>query len=153
MNTALASLLAAYPRQHPLRWRFALACVERVQHLLENAEVNAQLAVLRGFVDGVCDREMLEQAATRAAHLATRHPGSVSIDGAAHAAVSATHAVAKALAGRVEQAADYAAYAAVYAYAAHAVTDPDAFAGEHAWQRDTWQALVNAGARHPPVWA
>ena len=151
MNPAVASLLTTCPGDHPLRWRFALACVERVQHLIESAEVMEQLAVLQGFVNGICDREMLEQAAIRAAHLARRHPGSVSIDGAAHAAVSATHAVAKALAGRAEETADYAAYAAVYAYASHAVTSPEAFAGEHAWQQETWLALVNATTCHPSV--
>lgn len=145
MNPALALLLATRPKGDPLHWRFALACVERVRHLLENAEAIAQIAVLRAFVEGACDRAALDQAAVIAAGLATRHRGSTSIDGTAHSAVSATHAAARALAGRIEEAADYAAYAAVYAYAAHAVTDPEAFAGEYAWQIETWQGLANPG--------
>jgi hypothetical protein len=48
--------------------------------------------------------------------------------------VSATHAVADALAGRALDAASYAAYAAVYAYSGSAVTDPSAFDQEFRWQ-------------------
>ena len=145
MNPALAPLLATRSKDDPLHWRFALACVARVQHLLESTEVIAQLAVLRAFVEGACDRATLDRAAAVAAGLATRHRGSSSIDGTAHSAVSATHAVARALAGRAGEAADYAAYAAVYAYASHAVTDPEAFAEEHAWQLETWQRLAHPG--------
>jgi hypothetical protein len=145
MNRELAVLMAAQPADDLRCRRFALACVQRVRHLLESADVIAQLEVLQAFVDGRLDRAALNHAAVLAADLATRQRGSSSIDGTAHAAVSATHAVAKALAGRAAEAADYAAYAAVYAYASHAVTDPEAFAGEYAWQIETWQGLANPG--------
>lgn len=144
MNTALAALLAAAPADDPRRWQFALACALRVQHLLEDPEVVAPLRVLQAFVAGTADHAALEHAAAHAAALATRHPGSRSLDGAAHAAVSATHAVARAVAGRAQEAADYAAYAMVYSYACHAVSDPAAFAGEHAWQVEAWHACIGA---------
>lgn len=142
MNPELARLVQAAPADDLLRFRFALACVERVRHLLENSDVAAQLDILGQFIAGTTDRIALDHAAAVAADLATRHPGSRSPDGAAHAAVSTTHAVAKALAGRIEEAADYAAYAAVYAYSPHAVADPAAYAGEYAWQVETWQELA-----------
>jgi hypothetical protein len=97
--------------------------------------------VLDDFAAGRVDRAALDVAAAEAATLATAHRGSVSIDGTAHAAVSATHAVARALAGRVLEAADYAAYAMVYSYSCSAVTDPSAYADEYRWQVETWQTL------------
>jgi len=56
------------------------------------------------------------------------------MDGSGHAAVSATYAVANALAGRALETADYAAYAVVYDYGAYAVSDPSAFEAEFEWQ-------------------
>jgi hypothetical protein len=61
-------------------------------------------------------------------------------------AVSATHALAQALAGRALEAADYAAYAAVYAYGRYAVNDPASFEPEYAWQADCLRRLVQARA-------
>ena len=54
--------------------------------------------------------------------------------------------LARALQGRLLDAADYAAYAAVYAYAVSAVNDPEAFAPEHAWQCDALRAALPAAA-------
>jgi hypothetical protein len=48
--------------------------------------------------------------------------------------VSATYALANALAGRALEAASYAAYAAVYAYGGYAVNDPSSFDPEIEWQ-------------------
>lgn len=146
MNAELAALAAQTPGDAMQRWRFGLACVRRVRHLLEQEDVRAVADVLEAYVGGTADAPALAEAAARAAELATRHRGSVSVDGTAHAAVSATHAVAKALAGRALEAADYAAYAMVYAYACHAVTDPAAYAAEYAWQVETWAALVRGGS-------
>jgi hypothetical protein len=66
----------------------------------------------------------------------------VSIDGSQHSAVSATYAVANALAGKAREAADYAAYAAVYGYGGYAVNDPESFASEHNWQMDALRGLL-----------
>ena len=91
--------------------------------------------VLAAFVAGSASRESLELAATESAELANRHQGSKSLDGVGHAAVSASYAVANALAGKALQAADYAAYAAVYGSGGYsAVRDPDSFVPEKAWQ-------------------
>lgn len=46
----------------------------------------------------------------------------------------ATRAVSSALAGRALEAADYASYAALYAYGSYAVAEPAAFEGEFEWQ-------------------
>ena len=59
--------------------------------------------------------------------------------------MSATHALAKALAGRPLEAADYAAYATVYAYGRYAVNDPASFEPEFAWQVDCLRSLLQAG--------
>ena len=51
--------------------------------------------------------------------------------------MSATYAVASALAGKALRAAEYAAYAAVYGQGGYgAVSDPASFDIEHAWQAD-----------------
>ncbi|MEJ1128666.1 hypothetical protein V9L20_13875 [Variovorax sp. CCNWLW225] len=59
--------------------------------------------------------------------------------------MSATYAVSQAVAGRALQAAAYAAYATVYAYGGYAVTDPEAFAEEFAWQVSAFRALRDDG--------
>lgn len=125
-----------------LYWRFGWQCVERVRHLLEDERAVAGLDLLKAYVAGSVDRATLQTASQLLQDVARSHAGSRSIDGSAHAAVSATFAVAHAMAGRAAQAADYAAYAAVYAYGGYAVSDPSAFEPEHSWQVACLQALV-----------
>lgn len=125
-----------------LRLRFGHACAQRVRHLLESPEAVEGLDVLGAFLEGKADSAALASAERRMALVAGSHPGSRSIDGTAHAAVSATYAVYQAVAGRALQAAEYAAYATVYAYGAYAITDPDAFAEEFAWQVSTFDRLL-----------
>jgi hypothetical protein len=139
MNDALDRLARdlglAGPEHAHLRYAFAHACVTRVRHLLEDARVAACLDGLGAWLAGECDDARREALAAEAAALANHHPGSRSIDGCGHAAVSATYAVARALAGGALQAADYAAYATVYAQGgAAAVTDRDSFEPEFRWQ-------------------
>lgn len=138
MNEALQSLATTVrlmePAQLPLRLRFGLSCARRVAHLLLDPRATAGVAALQAFLEGQGDEAALEAARREVEAVARSHPGSSSIDGAAHAAVSATHAVADALAGRALDAASYAAYAAVYAYSGSAVTDPSAFDEEFRWQ-------------------
>ena len=152
MNQELARLAAAVkinePDREPLRLAFGLACARRVQHLLEDPKAIDGLAVLQTFVDGKSDRSALAQAAQEMAVVANSHRGSNSIDGSAHAAVSATYAVANALAGRALEAAGYAAYAAIYGYGGYAVTDPSAFEGEFAWQVEKFKELAAACTTH-----
>lgn len=146
MNHELSRLAASIhldePGQEALRLAFGLACAGRVQHLLEDPRAVDCLAQLQAFVDGKLERPALAQAAQEVAAVANSHRGSNSIDGAAHAAVSATYAVANALAGRALDAAGYAAYAAVYGYGGYAVNDPSAFEGEFAWQVEKLRELA-----------
>ncbi len=151
MNQEL-SLLAAElgidaPQHEPLRLAFGLACVRRVQHLLEDPRAIDGVSVLAAFVEDRSDRAALVQATQETAAVANSHRGSNSIDGSAHAAVSATYALANALAGRALEAASYAAYAAVYAYGGYAVSDPAAFEPEFQWQLVQLQRLLPASAR------
>ncbi|MBG9386689.1 hypothetical protein [Caenimonas aquaedulcis] len=145
MNTELTQLARDIGLDSADRreWRlaFGLACVERVAHLLEDPRAVQCLQALRARVAGGVDDEAFARAVDEAAQVANGHRGSASLDGAAHAAVSATYAVAKALAGKALEAADYAAYATVYAYGGYAVKDPDAFAPEFAWQAQALRDL------------
>lgn len=125
-----------------LRVKFGLACVERVEHLLTDSLVLEVLAIGKAYIAGKCGNAELTEAAIKASQLARSHPGSGSIDGANNAAVSTSHGVAAALAGRALEAAGYAAYASVYSYASYAVTDVSAFASEHEWQISKFNSLV-----------
>ncbi|MEO6018486.1 MAG: hypothetical protein ABIP46_14610 [Polaromonas sp.] len=146
MNPALESLAREVALDEPahegLRLAFGVACAARIRHLLEDPLAVAALDLAVRYVNGQCSRADFDAAAAGVQAVANSHRGSNSIDGTAHAAVSATYAVARALAGRALQAADYAAYAAVYAYGGYAVNDPSAFTSEHAWQVDTFRALL-----------
>ena len=147
MNDALdrlaRDLRLAAPEHAHLRYAFAHACVLRVRHLLEDARAVACLDGLGAWLAGECDDAQRDALAAEAAALANHHPGSRSIDGCGHAAVSATYAVARALAGDALQAADYAAYATVYALGgAAAVADRDSFTTEFRWQADCLTQLA-----------
>lgn len=146
MNAELNELFAEHKLgsddHRALRLAFAHACAERVRHRLEDARAIELLDVLKAYVEGGADEARLAQAAEESAAVANRHRGSPSIDGSQHSAVSATYAVAKALAGKAIEAADYAAYSTVYGYGGYAVRDPDSFAPEHAWQVATLRQLL-----------
>lgn len=151
MNGQLARLARELELEAPgnegLRLAFGLACARRVEHLLEDEKATECLGVLRAFVEGRCGADALAQAREVVAGVANRHRGSPSIDGSAHAAVSATYAVANALAGRALDAAGYAAYASVYAYGGYAVSDPSAFETEFDWQVGTLARLAGTAPR------
>lgn len=122
---------------------FGHACAERVRHLLEEPEVIACLDQLAAWRRGECAPDALALARAHASALANRHQGSRSIDGVGHAAVSASYAVAQAVAGRALQAAQYAAYAAVYGGGGYgAVCDPESFRPEHEWQLQTLRRVA-----------
>jgi hypothetical protein len=137
------------PAQEGLRLAWGHACALRVRHLLEDAEVADCLAALGQYLAGTLDRAGLDEVAAQAARLANHHPGSRSLDGCGHAAVSATYAVANALAGKARQAAEYAAYAMVYGQGGYgAVADRSSFEPEFAWQAD---CLAELAARRPAL--
>lgn len=131
------------PANAALRLRFGLACARRVERLLEDPAVEDCLREFAARLDAGADEAALAPLAERAGGLANRHPGSRSLDGVGHAAVSATYACAKAIAGRARQAAAYAAYAAVYGDGGYgATTQPEAFLPEHEWQAAQLRALL-----------
>ena len=132
------------------RLKFGLRCAERVAHLLEQSEVLDCLEGLRAVVNDPGVKDKLPELMARSDELANRHPGSRSLDGVGHAAVSATYACAKAIAGRARQAAEYAAYAAVYGQGGYGATsDPAAFEPEFQWQAQQLHAVL-AARHHSP---
>jgi hypothetical protein len=145
LDPLLRQLAPATPANEPARLAFAHACVSRVAHLLEDDEVKACLAALGEVVAGRRSRDELPALAARADALANHHQGSRSLDGVGHAAVSASYAVAKALAGNARQAAEYAAYAAVYGAGGYGATsDPDSFTPEYEWQARQLRRVLEA---------
>ena len=151
MNPALHRLAQELnltsPAHESLRLRFGWACVQRVAHLLEDPDVVRCLAGLGAYLEGQIDRQALAACAEEASRLANHHQGSRSIDGCGHAAVSATYAVANALAGKALQAADYAAYATVYGQGGYgAVSDLQSFEPEYQWQVACLKSLASASA-------
>lgn len=131
------------PANERLRLQFGHACALRVSHFLEEPTVAGSLLGLGRYLAGEIGRAELDRLAQQAESLARQHPGSTSIDGAGHAAVSATHAVANALAGKARQAAEYAAYAAVYGQGGYgAVSDRESFEPEYRWQADCLASLA-----------
>lgn len=147
MNDALQHLAKEValdsPSNERLRLGFGYACACRVKQFLEEPAVVECLRGLDAFLNGSLSRAEFDALVTESARLANQHQGSRSLDGSGHAAVSATYAVANALAGRALQAADYAAYAAVYGQGGYgAVTDRESFEPEFAWQADCLAALA-----------
>jgi len=153
MNNALDRLAQdlglAGEANERLRLAFGHACVLRVQHLLEELEVEQCLLGLGAYLAGAASRAQLQAIAAKAKILANHHQGSKSIDGCGHAAVSATYAVAKAIEGNALEAASYAAYAVVYAQGGYAaVAEHESFEPEFAWQLRSLSALAGEAAPH-----
>jgi hypothetical protein len=164
-----ADLGAPTPDNLLLRLRFGLACVAEVVDNLESEEALAayRRAALcaamagdsapalgqpalaaRHSASGLAQSspalEELAALAARMEALAASHPGSRSLDGSKHAAVSATYALAKALNGHALDAAAYVAYSKIYGYGGYAVSDPDMFAQEHRRQVEVWRRVKAA---------
>jgi hypothetical protein len=131
-----------------LRLEFGYACARRVEQLLEEPGVVDCLRGLGQYLRGIIGPDEFAVYASTAARLATQHQGSKSIDGCGHAAVSATYAVANALAGKALQAAEYAAYAQVYGQGGYgAVADRDSFQPEYSWQVNCLASLASLSQR------
>ena len=100
-----------------LRLVFGHDCVERVRHLLEDQHAVDALDGLAAYLDGRLDRARFDGLAEEAARLA----------------------------GRAREAADYAAYATVYAQGGSAaVVERESFATEFAWQAEHLATLARA---------
>jgi hypothetical protein len=149
LDRLVKELELSAPDNERMRLEFGYACIARVRHLLEEPPVIACLDGLGAYLAGNIDRARFDALAAEAAQLANHHQGSKSIDGCGHAAVSASYAVAKALAGKAREAADYAAYATVYAQGGSAaVADLDSFQAEHAWQAQHLASIARQHASH-----
>ena len=150
MNFELQKLAAerslADENHRALRLAFGLSCANRVRHLLEQPRAVELLDVLQAFVDGHAEDAARQVAAIEAAQLANHHRGSKSIDGSGHSAVSATYALAAALAGKALDAAEYAAYSTVYGYGGYAVNEPESFTPEYLWQVNALYELLQSKA-------
>ena len=142
---ALLRLLETADESHQrMRLQFGLQCALRVEPLLEDDEVRACLNRFKRLMESGTGWVDVADLAAEAERLANRHPGSRSLDGVGHAAVSATYACAKAMGGRARQAAEYAAYAAVYGQGGYgATTDPDSFKPEQEWQLSCLRSLLS----------
>jgi hypothetical protein len=135
------------PANDRLRLEFGYACALRVKHLLEEPAIAECLSGLGRYLSGAIEGAHLEALAVEAARLANQHQGSRSIDGCGHAAVSATYAVANALAGKARQAAEYAAYAMVYGQGGYgAVAERESFEPEFTWQAECLASLWGRGS-------
>ena len=121
---------------------FGLACIDRIAHLLIDERLNSPIECVRQYIKGEVSADTYRDQLQLAKQLAQSHTGSHGIDGAGNAAVSASFAVTKALAGDVINGAEYAAYALVYSYASHTVTNPDAFTAEYQWQTETLRQIL-----------
>ena len=131
-----------------LRLAFGYACTRRVEQLLEEPGVVDCLRGLGQYLQSMIDPDEFAAYQSTAARLANQHQGSKSIDGCGHAAVSATYAVANALAGKALQAAEYAAYALVYGQGGYgAVADLESFQSEFSWQVNCLASLAGKSQR------
>lgn len=149
MNAELLELAKTVQLNEPLneklRWAFVLACANSIRHLVEHPGALAALDTLQRYVDSDATEQDRVAAAESALQIATHHQGSTLIDGTAHAFVSATYAIANALACKAIETADYAAYATVYNYGAYALHDSSSFDEVHRWQVNELRKL--AGSR------
>ena len=129
-----------------LSMHFGLACVEQVS---VNLETEASIEALGKFRSLMVDfgpdaQSELQALASKMSIHASQHPGSKSLDGTRHAAVSATYALAKALSGQPVEAAAYAAYSSIYGYGGYAVLDSDSLAEVHTKQLELLNSIKRA---------
>lgn len=146
MNHELEKLAKAVdlaaPDQRWLRLAFGHACASRVSQNLEAEMAIAAFLAFGDYLAGRLDDAAFDALGLQILQIANQHPGSRSLDGSQHAAVSATYALANAINGRALEAASYAAYSKVYGYGGYAVNDPDAFSEEYAAQVQILQDLI-----------
>lgn len=144
MNLALRKLAQQVDLQNQQKPRYALAlaCAERIRHLLiDPTLIQAHSAAVENFRQQ--DYPAIRQQAVKVAALAASHRGTNSGDGSGNAAVSASYALARALDGDAISAAEYSAYALVYSYSSHAVTRPEAYQDEYDWQLRELRHILN----------
>ncbi len=114
-----------------LRLELGLLFVERIEQQLEREEALDALKQFKVLMRESFDAGKLRTLAQDSLLIANHHPGSTSIDGTQHSAVSATYALANAINGNVLEAAAYAAYSKIYGYGGYALSDPSSFEEEY----------------------
>ncbi len=151
-NVELEKLLPSNPDDwSPFQqYRFCLQCATSVEANLESDQAIECLEEFRKYVESgnFLENGAMDDLTERISSIARSHPGSSSIDGSRHAAVSATHTLAAAIAGRVIDAAAYAAYSMVYGYGGYALSDPSNFESIHQLQVSWWR---EAGSKNAPA--
>lgn len=152
MNSELRKLVTEYDLNNQgkerMRFEFCFACASRIQHLLEQEEAVAAYRDFEDYLRGSLDQAQFVRLQTSILEVANRHPGSTSLDGTKHSAVSATYALANAINGNAVATAEYAAYSKVYGYGGYAASDLDSYQEEYSEQvrilRKLWREFCAA---------
>ncbi len=138
MNSELRSLVKASGLNNPeieaIRYQFCFACASRIRHLLELDEAITAYQDFESYLNGELDRQKFELLQKSILEFANKHPGSKSLDGTKHSAVSATYALANAINGNPVATAEYAAYSKTYGYGGYAVSDLESYQEEYSEQ-------------------
>ena len=147
MNAELRALVKELglnnPEMEAIRYKFCFACASRVAHLLELDEAIAAYKDFESYLNGELDRANFEVLQKTILEIANKHPGSKSLDGTKHSAVSATYALANAINGNPVAAAEYAAYSKTYGYGGYAVSDLESYQEEYAEQVKILKRLLD----------
>jgi hypothetical protein len=135
MNAELRALVKELglnnPEMEAIRYKFCFACASRIAHLLELDEAITAYKDFESYLNGELDRAKFEALQKAILEIANKHPGSKSLDGTKHSAVSATYALANAINGNLVAAAEYAAYSKTYGYGGYAVSDLESYQEEY----------------------
>ena len=138
MNAELRALVKELglnnPQMEAIRYKFCFACASRIAHLLEQDEAITAYKDFGSYLNGELDKQKFELLQKTILEIANKHPGSKSLDGTKHSAVSATYALANAINGNPVAAAEYAAYSKTYGYGGYAVSDLESYQEEYSEQ-------------------
>jgi len=135
MNSQLRVLVKESGLNEPtldqVRFDFCFACITRICHLLEADESIKAYSEFELYMNKLMSKPNFERLQKSILNIANQHPGSQSLDGARHSAVSATYALANAINGNAIATAEYAAYSKVYGYEGYAVNDLENYQDEY----------------------
>jgi hypothetical protein len=101
---------------------------------LELDEAIAAYKSFETYLNGGLEKDQFASIQKSILEIANKHPGSKSLDGTKHSAVSATYALANAINGNAIAAAEYAAYSKTYGYGGYAVSDLESYQEEYGEQ-------------------
>lgn len=147
MNSELRALVKETglnnPEMETIRYRFCFACASRIQHLLELDEAITAYKDFESYLNGNLTGVEFQALQKSILEIANKHPGSKSIDGTKHSAVSATYALANAINGNAVAAAEYSAYSKTYGYGGYAVSDLESYQEEYSDQVKILKKLLD----------